>query len=132
MDRMKNKPVEIVCAACGAEAVLLRRPLYEGFKRTGESLCCAACGHVYADEAQVPFKVRAAPQVFTAADRSPAVEVFREDEAQRLCRHCESYVVNPFVQRCSRHGREVEATDTCADFAPRPVPPQPASPPQDS
>jgi hypothetical protein len=114
------KPVEIVCAACGADTLLIRRPRYEGFARVGETLSCAACGHAYASEDEVPFKERKGVQVFTEADRSAEVRVFEEDEKGRLCRYCASYVVNPFTQWCSRHRREVEATDTCPQFAPRP------------
>jgi hypothetical protein len=54
--------------------------------------------------------------VFDESDAPRVVKVFDETEAERLCRHCQHYVVNPFVQRCSRHGKVVEATDTCRDF----------------
>ena len=43
-----------------------------------------------------------------------------------LCRYCASYIVNPFVQRCARLKKEVEATDTCEHFKPKPEPPVPA------
>jgi hypothetical protein len=58
----------------------------------------------------------AAPKVFSDDEKSAAPVVFKEAEKGRFCRYCKHYVVNPFVQRCSRHGREVEATDTCTDF----------------
>lgn len=114
-----TKPVEIVCSACGKESLLMRKPRYDGFQKVGETLSCAACGHVFASEAEITFKARSAPKVFGESDRSPHVKVFREGEADRLCRHCEHYVVNPFVQWCHRHRREVEATDSCEDFSPR-------------
>lgn len=115
-----RKPVEIVCSACGAEALLVREPVYEGLTKTGETLKCSACGHVYAAEDDVPFKNRQEARVFTDADRSAQVEVFEANEAERLCRYCANYVVNPFMQWCSVHKKEVEATDTCARFSPRP------------
>ena len=108
--------VEIVCSACGADALLRREPVYEGFKKTGERLLCSACGHEFASEDDVPFKEKRQPALFTEADRPEKVEVFRSDEKGHNCRHCEHYVVNPFVQRCAIHHREVEATDLCRDF----------------
>lgn len=108
--------VEIICSGCGQDSLLKREPRYEGFKKVGEILTCAACGHEYASEAEVPFKKKAAPRIFDASDAPRTVKVFRENEAERLCRHCKYYVVNPFLQRCGKHGRLVEATDTCRDF----------------
>jgi hypothetical protein len=115
---VSNKPLEIKCTACAADAWLRREAVYEGFKKTGETLRCSACGHEFASEAEVPFKARKIPRVFTDADRSKTVEIFRGDEKGRNCRHCRHYVVNPFVQRCGLHHREVKATDLCADFSP--------------
>ena len=121
------KPVEIACAACGQDALLVRKPKYDGFKKVGEELSCAACGHVYASEQDVPFKGAPKLNVFSDADRPGKVAVFGETEASRLCRHCISYLVNPFKQWCSRHRKEVEATDSCPQFSPRP-PEKPAAP----
>lgn len=121
----EQKKVEILCSACGAEALLLREPRYEGFRRTGETLTCSACRHEYASEAEVPFKESAPPVVFTEADRSAPVHLFQEGEAERLCRHCAHYVVNPFMQWCGVRKKEVEATDTCPRFRRRPEPKPP-------
>lgn len=116
-----NKPtVEILCPACGEESLLKRVPKYDGFKKVGESLLCASCGHVFANEQVVPFKGRARPAVFDESDRLATPRVFRGDENARMCRYCADYMVNPFVQRCVRHRREVQATDTCAQFRPKP------------
>jgi hypothetical protein len=114
--------VEIICAGCGQESLLRREPVYEGFKKVGEILTCAACGHDYASEEEVPFKQKAAPQVFDASDAPRTIKVFRENEAETLCRHCKHFVVNPFLQRCGRHAKSVEATDSCRDFEKKPVP----------
>ncbi len=111
---------EILCPACGKEALLLRQPRYEGFSKVGETLSCAACGHVFESEAEVPFKQRAKVNVFTDADRSKDVKVFGEGENKRLCRYCAYYVVNPFMQWCALHKKEVQATDTCPQFTPKP------------
>lgn len=120
---MSNASVEINCPACGGETLLMRQPKYDGFKRVGETLSCAACGHEFATEADVPFKAKREVNVFSAADRSKEIKVFEQDEKGRLCRYCRSYTVNPFTQYCSHHKKEVEATDTCPAFAPKPAEP---------
>ncbi len=116
---MGETSVEIICRSCGEESLLKRMPRYEGFKRVGEILTCAACGYEYASEADVPFKQRRAPRVFDTSDAPKTVRVFRDEEKGRLCRYCRQYVVNPFTQRCARHRRFVEATDSCEDFEPK-------------
>ena len=119
---VEPKPVEIVCSACGADTLLMRKPKYDGFTKVGETLTCTACGHVYAKEEDVPFKGKNTIKVFSDSDRSEQVKVFKEDENARLCRHCANYVVNPFMQWCARHKKEVEATDTCPQFTKRKTP----------
>ena len=111
--------VEMNCPGCGDEALLRREPVYEGFTKTGETLTCSSCGHVFASEGEVPFlDGPKRPAVFSAADRSRKVEIFESDEKGRNCRYCAHYVVNPFIQRCGLHHKEVAATDLCADFSP--------------
>lgn len=117
-----NKAVEIACTACGADALLRREPRYEGFRKVGERLLCAACGHEYPSEADVPFKQKRAPSVFGAEDAPKTVRVFARDERGRNCRYCRHYVVNPFTQRCGLHHKEIQATDQCEDFDPKPPP----------
>lgn len=120
--------LEIACPACGAEALLRREPVYDGFRKTGERLLCSACGHAFESEDAVPFVHRAQARVFTEADKSRVVDVFAENEKQRNCRYCANYTVNPFTQWCSRHRREVAATDTCDVFTPK-LPEPPKAPP---
>jgi len=106
--------VEIICSHCGKETFLKREPVYEGFKKTGEDLICSACGGLFSSEEEVPFKEQAAaPKIFTEADRSEKVQVFAEGENRCICRHCVHYVINPFVQFCSLHKKEVQSTDSC-------------------
>ena len=109
--------LEIICTACGADTLLKREPVYEGFTRTGEALSCVSCGHGYAGEDEVPFKQKRTIEIFTDADRPDRIEVFDDDEKQRVCRYCEHYVLNPFAQRCDLHRKFVDATDYCADFS---------------
>ena len=134
MDKVEHKAtlrtIEMLCPACGQDTLLKREIVYEGFKRAGEKLSCAACGHVFPDDAAVPFKAKKIVPGFGLQDVPPPPRVFGEREVLetvgRLCRHCAHYVVNPFLQRCGRSHREVEATDTCNQFTtklpPKPVP----------
>lgn len=115
--------VELRCPACARDSWLLRKPKYEGFTKTGEALTCALCGHEFASEAEIAFKDSRTPKVFSEADRPRPVKVFRADEQGKMCRYCAEYVVNPFLQRCGLHRCEVQATDTCPHFRPKPPPP---------
>lgn len=109
--------VEIICTACGQDTLLAREPVYEGFVKTGEILSCASCGHIFGDNDAVPFKrPKVTPAIFSDADRTVTAEIFGADENNRLCRYCANYVLNPFMQYCSTHKREVQATDTCRRF----------------
>lgn len=108
--------VEITCAACNRDSLLVRTPKYDGFKRVGDTLKCSSCGHEYENDEAVPFKRKPAIRLFTDDDASPAIRVFTDDEKGRICRYCEHYVVNPFTQKCGLHIKTVEATDTCSDF----------------
>jgi len=108
--------VEIICSECGQESILLRKTKYDGFTKTGETLVCSSCGFEYENEEAVPFKQKTEETFFTDADRSKEIAVFSENEASSLCRYCTYYVVNPFMQWCSHHKKEVEATDTCTFF----------------
>ncbi len=110
----------IRCPACQAESLLKRTPLYDGFKKIGEKLSCADCGHEFASEAEVPFAGKARPAIFSEADAPKAVQIFKADEKGKFCRYCRHYVVNPFTQRCSLHRRLIQATDICPQFDRKP------------
>ncbi len=112
----------IRCPACGEDSFLKREPKYDGFTKTGERLRCAACRHVFDNEADVPFRKRHTPAVFNAAERPATPAIFDDAEIGRSCRHCEHYVINPFTQRCALHNRDVEATDRCDRFTPQSAP----------
>jgi hypothetical protein len=117
---------EAFCPACNRERLLLRKPKYDGFTRLGEEVTCATCGHVF-EATALPAAAPKKPDIFGADDQPQKIELFHSGEAEKLCRRCVSYTVNPFRQWCARHRREVEATDTCAQFAPKP--PEPPAPP---
>lgn len=111
--------VEIRCRACGRETFAVRKPVYEGFRKVGEVYACAACGQEYASEADVPFVTRDEKPLFQKEELPASPQIFRSDEAARLCRRCAHYVVHPFVQWCALHKKEVEATDSCNRFEAR-------------
>jgi hypothetical protein len=121
------KSAEAPCPACGRVNLLLRKPKYDGFTKVGEETTCATCGHVFA-ETEIPTTAPAKPDIF-GDDRPQKVEIFQGGEADKLCGHCLNYTVNPFRQWCARHRRDVEATDSCVDFTPKP-PEKPAPPPE--
>ncbi len=125
---MKEK-VEFLCPACQKESILKREPVYEGFRRIGEKLSCLLCRHVFADEAEIPFQPKASNQLFDESDKSKPTGIFSFGEADQICRHCIDYVVNPFIQRCGRTQKIVEATDSCDFFTPRPIEKKPENPP---
>ncbi|MEI7436967.1 MAG: hypothetical protein WCL16_09215 [bacterium] len=111
----------IQCPACGEASLLKRAPRYDdNFRKVGEHLTCAACGHVFAGEAAVVFTKSAASSLFNDDERPKALRIFDDDEHGGTCLHCRNYLVNPFTQRCGLHNRVVEATDTCGQFAVRP------------
>jgi hypothetical protein len=58
--------------------------------------------------------------VFDESDRARKVDVFAREKRGQNCRYCGHYLVNPFTQRCALHFREVQATDCCDDFEPKP------------
>jgi hypothetical protein len=104
-----------VCPSCGEESFFKRAPKYDGFKKVGEALKCASCGHEIAAETDAPTP-KARPSIFDESDAPRAVHVFDDDEKGRLCRYCKHFIVNPFTQRCGRRQKTVEATDTCDAF----------------
>ena len=109
--------VEIICRNCGADTLLNREAIYDGFTKAGEKLTCSSCGFVYTDPNDVPYKKNtSAPVIFTEADRSQKIEVFDESENKNLCRYCANYIVNPFTQFCAIHKKEVQSTDSCNRF----------------
>lgn len=120
MKKSDPNRVELHCPACGRDSWLKRQTKYDGFTAVGETLSCALCSHEFMSEDEINFKGSRTPQVFTEADRPRAVKVFDEEEKGKMCRYCVEYVINPFLQHCDLHRCEVEATDTCPHFRPKP------------
>lgn len=113
---MAANSLEIVCTACGEDALVKKEPVYDGFTKVGEQFVCVSCGHVYATEDDVPFKVAEKLSVFDADDKPLEIRVFQDEEMHKNCRYCKYYIMNPFSQRCGLHNKPVAATDFCEEF----------------
>ncbi len=108
------------CPACGRESFLIHAPRYDGFRKVGEEVKCAACGRVF-PEGEIPDgRAPARPAFFSDDDRPARPALFADEGPPPFCRRCRHYVVNPFRQWCGLHRREVDATDTCDRFEARP------------
>ncbi|MDZ4200197.1 MAG: hypothetical protein U1E27_13040 [Kiritimatiellia bacterium] len=128
----------VSCPKCGPEALTLKKPAFDGLRKTGDRIVCASCGRelgmIAAGEAPVPANPAAKPRpsIFDDVELTRA-DPFAREERGRLCRYCLHYIVNPFRQWCGRHRRDVEALDTCWNFERRPDeekdPSDPSDPP---
>lgn len=124
-----NHSAEILCTGCGKRALVRAEPVYDGFKKVGETFVCTVCGKRYPSEAETPFVSAAKrPALFTEADKPKAPSIFRDDERKHSCCWCKNFVVNPFEQRCGLTNRAVEATDLCLRFVARKEPNKPETP----
>ncbi len=101
---------KIICPYCRQESAVKLVKQYDGFTLVGEVRTCAFCGRELADEELTYLK-----------EKIP--EGLRQKGQRRNCYLCEHYVVNPFLQKCVLHNREVEALDSCPDFSPAAKPP---------
>ena len=116
------RPREIVCANCGQTALVRVEPVYEGFRKVGETVICTACGFRYEPGAEVPFAEpqESRPRIFSDDDRPVAINIFSEEERRHSCGWCRIFVVNPFTQRCGLTNQPVEATGLCLRFEAKP------------
>ena len=106
---MSSRSKKIFCPSCRQESAVKVVKKYDGFTLVSEIDTCAFCGYKFGEEG---------PEVIE--ERSPGW--VDDKELKKVCRHCRHYVINPFVQKCVLHQREIEATDTCAEFSLRTPP----------
>ena len=106
---MTSGSKKIFCPSCRQESAVKVVKKYDGFTLIGEMDICAFCGYEFGEEEPEIIKERPPGWV-------------NDKDLKKLCRHCRHYVINPFVQKCVLHDREVEATGTCRDFSLPPVP----------
>ncbi len=108
------------CPGCGEDSILKLRRKMDGFRCTGEVLCCMLCG------AEIAPVTPAAPEEKTKPDPLAAMLGVKQDAPLRLeddgmrrfCRDCRHYIHHPFLSRCDRHGRAVDPMGDCPDFLP--------------
>lgn len=100
---------KIFCPCCRQESAVKVVKKYDGFTLVGEMDTCAFCGYEFNEEE---------PEFIN--DHPPGW--VNDGNLKKICRRCQHYVINPFVQKCVLHEREVEATDTCGDFSLPPLP----------
>lgn len=123
------------CPKCGPDALTMKKPVFDGLRKTGERIVCASCGRdlgAVSAEAALSSKKpspRARPSLFDDVELPEKSNVFAEESEGRWCHRCLHYVVNPFRQWCGRHRRDVEALGTCWDFEAKPEPDEPEEPP---
>ena len=115
---MLSESKKIFCPACRQESAVKVVKKYDGFTLVGEIDACAFCGYEFHEEE---------PEIIK--DRPPGW--VNDRELKKICHRCRHYVINPFVQKCVLHQREVDATDTCGDFSLRPVPEKELKPKED-
>ncbi len=106
---MGNEGRKFFCVSCGQESLVKIVTRYDGFTPAGEMEVCAFCG------ADSPGEI---------PSESGLPEGLRREGPRRVCYLCAEYVLNPFVQKCSLTGKEVEALD----LRPFPGPPAPGGP----
>ena len=114
----KRKTGEIHCPHCDKSGFVISKAVYEGFKKVGDALHCSLCGHLFGEDEEIPYvEVESdLPDLFGDVEKEELPDLLGDSSELRFCSYCEEYIVNPFTQRCVRHKREVQATDTCPDF----------------
>ena len=111
-----NESGEIICPTCCRKTLVIRQPIFEGLRKTGEEFKCTECGTVFSEDEEVEFVRPEKPGIFKD-DLLPEKPAVFEDDEVILCRHCKHYLENPFTQRCMLRHKEVQATDSCENFA---------------
>lgn len=106
---MSTPTRKIFCPHCRQESAVSVVKIYDGFTEVGETVNCAFCGYEFGEEEPEVIKERPPGWV-------------DDKDLKKVCHRCRHYVINPFVQKCVLHQREVEALDTCAEFSLRPAP----------
>ncbi len=101
---------KIFCPYCRQESAIRVVKKYDGFTPVGEIKTCAFCGFEFGGEEPEAIE-----------EKSP--DWMQDGALKKVCHRCLHYVVNPFIQKCVLRQKEVEATDTCAEFRLRPAPP---------
>jgi len=105
------------CTQCLKESLFTSEPIYEGFKKVGETFRCTGCGAAQSKRKHDKTKADPLAALFGDDTQPEKIELFDvAAETAKLCRKCTHYVIHPFTQRCGLHDIVVLATDTCPQF----------------
>ena len=113
------------CKTCGEVTLWIAKPVFDGFRKTGDRIVCSDCGAEQQAPAAPVLPVaastpkKALPSIFDESDRPSETRLADDGESRHMCRHCRHYLVNAFTQRCALTLTEVKATDSCPQFAAR-------------
>lgn len=101
MEEYKGKIIN--CPGCNAKSRLNVKKIYDGFEVAGYQYICSFCGEVFEAD-KIPF-----------ADDSDSLSQISKDR----CENCSYYAKNAWVQKCTKHGKQVDALSSCKDFTER-------------
>lgn len=99
----------------------------DGWTKKGDVLKCASCGNVAGELASEAAEAGKTDPLRSAAsdrlknllggedfERKPALDS-SEDE-KHFCRDCLYLIPHPFINRCTKFGKEVNPMDDCPSF----------------
>ncbi len=117
---------KVICPACNAESFLKLKPILDGWTKTGDSLVCGLCSHQFGDYVQPALAETASePNTKTLAfanllggEQVEQPRIAVTEGEQIFCRDCRSFIIHPFMSRCTLHDKQVNPMDDCEDFQP--------------
>ena len=93
----------ILCPHCSQEAPVKTKKIYQGLKYIGNQYTCGFCQYEFSEN-EIPWAEEKTLNVIDTTDTG------------HICQYCKHYIINPFTQRCLIHQKDVNATDSCAQF----------------
>ena len=114
----EKKVGSIACPFCGKNSFLMAKPRFDGFRKVGMVEFCSGCGHEFqeGDRPSLCERKETLEELLGPSQKPSLPQFLGKRENLRFCMYCEEYVKHPFTQRCMKHQREIEATDSCPDF----------------
>lgn len=101
MEDLKGKIID--CPGCKAKSRLNVKKEYDGFSVKGYIYLCSFCGEKFTEDT-IPFA--------KGGDSLTQISTNR-------CENCSFYAKNAWVQKCTKHGKAVDALSSCKDFTMR-------------
>lgn len=114
------------CPQCGKSSFLKKVSVMDGWKKVGDILACASCSAKAADlNSTVPEpereKTKSVSKLasFFNAEEEKKPKIKAEENEKRFCKNCMHFIVHPFLNRCSRHEKDINPMDDCPDYSPK-------------